>query len=294
MSTARRVYFYVVTIITLGIFTAGMGQLLSLLFDLTIKGSYLARVGEGTFNQQQLSLGLAMLVIGGPLWFLFWRAIQRRVAGNRGEIGAAIRKLFLNLILVVTALVGLSTTSEFLRWLIAGASLDQFSSGGLASLIVAGIIWYYHWRISEAEGHPSPIAMTLRRWYVYILAGFGLVWLAVGPVQLVNMAILNLFNWGGTLVHGQFWNSVAQSSVTWIVLGGPVLYFHWFRMARGDFDSTLRQIYFYLLTISGGAIAALVALTVSIYRVFIWVLGRALRLQLARTSSSWDGQCPPS
>ncbi len=114
MSTARRVYFYVVTIITLGIFTAGMGQLLSLLFDLTIKGSYLARVGEGAFNQQQLSLGLAMLVIGGPLWFLFWRAIQHRVASNREEIGAAIRKLFLNLILVVTALVGLSATSEFL------------------------------------------------------------------------------------------------------------------------------------------------------------------------------------
>lgn len=273
MSTTRRIYFYVVTIITLGVFATGVGQLLSLLFDITIKGSYVTEVGRAAFNLQQLSLGLAMVVIGGPLWFLFWRAVQRRVAGNPEEIGAEIRKFFLNLILVVSALVGLSSASDFLRWLIAGVPLAQFSPGSLASLIVTGIIWYYHWRVSEKEGHPSPAARTLRRWYVYILAGFGLVWLSVGLVQLVNVAVLNLPVWGGTLVGGQFWNAASQSSVAWILLGGPAWYFHWFRMARGDFDSTLRQVYFYLLAILGGAIAALVALTISLYRVFIWAFG---------------------
>ena len=275
MSVARRVYFYLVTVIALGIFIAGVGQLLSLFLDITIKGSYLAQVGKADFNQQQLSMGLAMLVIGGPLWFLFWRAIQRRVTGNQEETGAVMRKLFLNLILLVTALVGIIAASNFLIWLIAGASLAQFSSGGLASLIVSGLLWYYHWRVSESEGHPSAAARTLRRWYVYILAAFGLVWLTAGPVQLVNIAVLNLPIWGDSLVSGMFWNSASQGSLTWILLGGVVWYFHWFRMARGDYDSVLRQVYFYLLTILGGAIAVLVALTIFIYRIFIWIFGSA-------------------
>ena len=270
MSTARRVYFYLVTGITLGIFAAGVGNMLSLIFDVTIKGP--AQVGGISFNQQQFSLGLAMTIIGGPLWFMFWRAIQHRVTGNQEEIGAGMRKFYLNLILLVTALTGLNTLGGFLIWLIAGVQLASFSAGGLAAFVVAGIIWYYHWRVSETEGHPSPASRTLRRWYVYYLSAFGLVWLAAGPVLLINSAVVSL-PVVGTIVRGQFWNGTSQMSVVWIVLGGLTWYFHWSRMASGDFDSVLRQVYFYLLAIFGAAIAALVALTVTIYQIFIWIVG---------------------
>jgi hypothetical protein len=273
MSITRRVWLYLITLISLGIFAAGVGQLLTLLFDVTIKGSYLTQVGEVTFNQQQLSLGLAMTVIGGPLWFFFWRAVQRRVKGNQEEIGAVMRKLFLNFILFVTAIMGITAASDFLRWLMAGVPLAEFSSSVLATMIVGGIVWFYQWRVSESEGHPSPAAKTLRRWYVYDLSGFGLVWLTVGLVLLIYTAVINLPIWGNTLVLGQFWDNTAQMSIAQILLGGLVWYFHWFHMARGDFDSTLRQVYFYLLTISGGAITALVASTILFFRFFIWVFG---------------------
>ena len=45
MSITRRVWLYLITLISLGIFAAGVGQLLTLLFDVTIKGSYLTQVG---------------------------------------------------------------------------------------------------------------------------------------------------------------------------------------------------------------------------------------------------------
>jgi hypothetical protein len=273
ISITRRVWLYLITLISLGIFAAGVGQLLTLLFNVTIKSSYLAQVGEATFNQQQLSLGLAMMVIGGPLWFFFWRATQRRVGGNRDEIGAGIRKFFLNLIILVTALMGTVAASEFLKWLMSGVPLVEFSASGLASAIVAGVVWFYHWRVSEREGHPSPAAKTLRRWYVYILSGFGLVWLTVGLVMLINTAVINLPVWGDTFVRGHFWNETTQISIAQIILGGVVWYFHWFSMARGDLDSTLRQVYFYLLTISGGAITALVASTILLYRLLVWLFG---------------------
>jgi len=273
MSTAKRVYFYLVYFIALGMFAGGVGTLLGVCFDIITKYPALAQIGAQTFSRQALSLGLAMLVIGGVLWFLFWRAIRRNVSGNPAEIESAIRKFFMNLILAVSALVGLFAAAGFLKWLMAGALLNQFPSGGLARLIVTGVIWYYHWRVTEKEGQPSPEAKTLRRWYVYLLSGWGLVALSVNLVGLVNTAVLHLPVWGEAIVSGRFWNSSVQSNLSWILLGGAVWAFHWFRMARGDSDSTLRQVYLYLLAILGGSIAGLVALTTSLFKVFRFALG---------------------
>jgi hypothetical protein len=272
-SSARRIWLYLITLISLGIFAGGVGQLLALLFEVTIRGSYVTQIGSASFNQEQLALGLAMTVIGGPLWFFFWRAVQRRVKGNEEEIGDVSRKLFLNFILLETAIMSITTAGDFLKWLIAGAKVTEFASSSLAIPILGGAIWFYHWWVSENEGYPSSVAKTLRRWYVYVLSSFGLVWLAVGVVQLINAAVVNLPVWGNTLVRGQFWDINAQTGVSMLLLGGITWYFHWFRMAKGDYDSTLRQIYFYLLTISGGAIAALVASTILLFRVFLWVFG---------------------
>ena len=272
MSTAKRVYFYLVYFITLGMFSAGVSILLGVCFDIITKYA-LVQVGAPSFARETLSLGLAMLVIGGVLWFLFWRAIQRNVSGNTDEIGSAIRKLFLNIIVAASALVGLFAAVDFLKWLMAGALLGQFPSGGLARLIVTGVIWYYHWRVTEKEGQPSPEAKTLRRWYVYLLSGWGLVALSVNLVVLVHTAVLQLPVWGAAIVSGKFWNSSVHSNLSWILLGGAAWGFHWFRIARGDFDSTLRQVYLYLLAISGGAIAGLVSLTMFFYGVFIWAFG---------------------
>ena len=272
MSTIKRVYVYTVFTITLGMFATGGQILLRLFFDI-IKGQTLIEIGAPGFNRQQLSLGLALLLIGGILWFFFWRAIQRQVTANPDELGTAIRKLFLNLILVVTAFVSLYTAAGFLQWLLAGITREQFSPGGLATLIVAISIWYYYRRVSEREGQPSPAARTLRRWYVYLLSGWGLVSLSVGLVQLINQSILFLPVWGNAIAYGGFWNSSVHSNLGWTLLGGAAWGFHWFHMARGDSDSTLRHVYLYLLAIPGGAIAVLVPLTTSLFSVFTFALG---------------------
>jgi ABC-type multidrug transport system fused ATPase/permease subunit len=271
MNTIRRFWFYAVTLVALGIFAAGVERLLSLIFQITIKSAKLTQVGGTNFNQTQLSLGLALTAIGGPLWLLFWRAIQRRVKGNQEETGAVMRKFFLNFVLLVSAFILVVNAAGFLKWLISGASADAFSPGGLALVIVAGVIWFYHYRVSESEGHPSSAAKTMRRWYVYIMSVFGLVMLAVSLVLLINAAFRNLPVWGDVLVAGKFWNTSTQGNAAWIVFGLATWYFHWFRMARGDFNSKLRQVYFYLPAISGGAVAALVSASILLFQVFVWI-----------------------
>ena len=273
MSSVRRVYFYLVTLITLGIFAGGVGVLLSLLFNTVLGNSSITN--QSNFIQQQLSLGVAMLVIGGPLWYIFWRNIQKQVKGNLTEIGATLRKLFLNFILVVSVLTSVFAAQTFLKLLISWNLQSQSASGSLATLLIALTIWYYHWRISEEEGHPSSSAKTLRRWYVYIASGWGLVLLTVGIVQLVNSAFNYLPFWGDLLVKGNFWAGPVQDNLIAIILGGLLWGFHWFRIAKGDTDSTLRQVYIYLLAIVVSAVAGLVALVVGLYNILVWATGSA-------------------
>ncbi|MDO8687889.1 MAG: DUF5671 domain-containing protein, partial [Dehalococcoidales bacterium] len=272
MSTIKRVYLYTVSIITLGIFAAGAQILLNLVLDL-IKGSGLVQIEAPGFNQQQLSLGLAMLVIGGALWFLFWRAIQKQGSGSPAEVGSAIRKLFISIILAVTALTSLNMAAGLLNWLVAGLPREQFSASGLATLIVTGSIWYYYWRTGEKEGQPSAAARTLRRWYVYLLSVWGLVSLTIWLVLLINQAILDLPIWGEAITGSGFLSGGISRSLGWILAGGATWAFHWFRMARADYESTLRQVYLYLLAIPGGAIAGLVALTTTMFGIIRFFLG---------------------
>jgi hypothetical protein len=273
MTNIRRVYFYLVSFISLGILAAGVRGLLFLLFDYAFAGSSLA--GRPSFIQQQLSLGVAELVIGAPLWFFFWRAAQNAVKRSLAESSASLRKLYLNLILLITALMALFNASDVLKWLLALDPHSANSAGSLATLIVVAGIWYYHWQILEAEGSAAPAAKTLRRWYIYVLAAWGLIWLSVGLVQLINASVVYLPIWGTALVEQSFWSDSLRTGISWIVLGGLWWAFHWFRMSRGDVASTLRQVYIYLLAIVISSVAGLTALIVTLYYFIIWALGPA-------------------
>ena len=74
-----------------------------------------------------------------------------------------------------------------------------------------------------------------------------------------------------------FWTDSVRGYTSWIPLGGLCWGFHWFRMAKGDIDSTLRQVYIYLLTIVSSSVAGLVAISLTLYRVFVWTFGAANR-----------------
>ena len=270
MSTVRRVFFYVLALITLGILTAGLINLLSLSFDTILARFTLAEIGD---IKQQLSLGIAMVVIGGPLWFLFWGTIQRHTANNADEAGSSLRAFFLNFVLIVSAFVTAVTLSMLLAWLMGGCRPDRFSPGSTAALIVFAAVWYYHWRVSASERPATQVADTVRRWYIYILSAAGLIWLSAGLVQLLYTAFISLTIWQGVMVRGSFWNDGTRSAVAWMLTGGLVWAFYWFYMARADSKSSLRQVYFYLLTILGGAIAGLIALTVTAYKILYWLMG---------------------
>jgi hypothetical protein len=263
-------------LITLGILAAGVRNLLSLSFDTITANFTLAVIGD---VRGQLSLGIAMIIIGGPLWLLFWGTIQRQAGKSAEEYGSALRAFFLNLVIIASAFTAIFALEGLVGWLMGGLQPDGFSPGGAATFIVSGAVWYYHWRISEREGHPAPVAKTLWRWYVYILAAAGLIWLSSGFIQIVNTAFVALPIWQDVIVRSSFWNSGTRNNLSWVLIGGLVWAFHWLYMARRDLKSSLRQVYFYLFAILGGAITGLVALTQTIYKVIYWWLGGGRDIQ---------------
>jgi hypothetical protein len=194
------------------------------------------------------------------------------VAAGPEEVGAAFRKLYLNFIQTVTAFMTLSAGNNCLDWLLGGPSAFDFPAYRLATFIVAAGVWFYHWRVSEAEGSPTPAARTLRRWYIYILSGWGLVTLSVNIVQLLGNMLSLLPVWQPAVFYGSAWDSIYPSLDAGL-FGALAWWFFWFRMARDDGGSTLRQVYFYLLAISGSAIAGLTALAITVYRFLDFAFG---------------------
>src|SRR5512143_1585593 len=148
MSSVRRAFYYIISLVTLSVMSAGFGTLFYLVLNLIISGG-----GErlpSNFAGQHLSLGLAELIIAGPLWFFFWRSLQRQVKGREAEIGASLRQLYLNLILTVTALVALFMASSVLEGLMGGADREPNAAGSLATLIVVVAVWLCDWRVAES------------------------------------------------------------------------------------------------------------------------------------------------
>jgi hypothetical protein len=273
MSSVRRVFFYLITLIALGILAGGAGVLISLLGN-WIFGSA-TTIGQGHFNRQQLSLGIAMVVIGGPLWGLFWYNLGRQVNHQSVEIGATTRKLFLNLILTVSILTAVIAGDNFFKAWLGGQAAERGAAGNLATMIVALGVWLYHWQVSEREGQPSKAAKTLHRWYVYIASGYGLVWFCVAVVQMIAACTNLLPFWAGSLVNNGSWGREISANIPGVVFSEALWAFHWLRMASADRDSTLRQVYLYLLSISGSTIAGLVAFINGVYKTLAWALGAA-------------------
>lgn len=267
MSTVKRVFFYLLSAISLGFFANGAQTVLRQLFNLGQTDAFRGFDGLG------FSLGVASFIIGGLIWWLIWRATQREVAGHPSETGSGLRKFYLNVILLVSAMQGIGSTAAVLGWILGGFMLSEIVSAELATMIVAAVVWFYHNRVESREGQPSPAAKTLRRWYVYILAVFTLTMFATSLVNWISNAVVQLPVWGDETISSRFWNLATRDYIAWTVIGGLAWWLVWFKLARDDFDSTLRRVYLYLVTIAGGAVTTITALTVFLYNMFRFFFG---------------------
>ena len=269
IGTVRRLFYYGLAFVALMVAASGVILLVSGI----VEGLSGARVLLG--NGTELALGLALTLVGTPIWLFQWRFAQRATAEFPVETRAISRKLYVYVVMGVAAALGALGAVWLLSWVLGAR---EFEGTFVAFPIVWGAVWALHWRTATLERESTEGGRTVRRLYLYLAALYGLSILAVsvGSVlhQALGAAYDGLFEPGATLAGGRtVWGDAARTSVASAVVGGALWWWHWLRQARGDVESVLRQVYLYLFAVLGGAIAVVSALSVVLYRALQWVIG---------------------
>jgi hypothetical protein len=278
MLTVRRLYILAAAFIGLLIFMHGSSELLRLVFLIFPQD---AEFGLGSdWWRDQLSLNLALIAVGTPLWLGHWLWAQR-LNRDGTEERSALRSLFFLGVLGVTLIASASAAGEilfipFAR--LAGGILswpDLLDS--LAGLIVYGLFWTYHVRQRPPAQSQTGAAATITRWYWYA-ASFGSLGIVVTSlIPLLSTILQQLLDVRS--VDATWWELPVASDISWVIAGSVGWAYHWATIQRqiGDAESpelrsALRKVYLYLM-VGSAAAGALLAVGRILYLALLSVLG---------------------
>ena len=140
-------------------------------------------------SPERAALGISLLVIGGPLWILYWKKINRAVLKNSEEITSGIRIAYFLLCLSVSFAISISCISDIISETFQTSS---FNWPKIPTLIIWSVVWGYHLKVLlQAKPSARGNSQSLRNTFVYSFSFVGLFVLASSLSSLVYVAILN-------------------------------------------------------------------------------------------------------
>lgn len=198
---ARRLYRYLWLVYSLLMLIFGVEKILHFLLILPIN----------LLNAERPDLinGLALTLVGAPLWAVSWQNCQR-AREEAAEQGSGLRLGALFLLTLAGTGVSLSAAGnilyQILRALLVGASafsdVLRAVSGPLALALPFGAVWAYYGQWFNAENATAAWAARragIQRGYAYLLAAAGLAATVTGLIMLlsfwVNLVLTNI-SWG--------------------------------------------------------------------------------------------------
>ena len=280
----RRLYRYLWMLYGLLMTIFGAQQILRFLFY--VPGDVLGQMGrEVAVN------GIALLVVGTPIWVYSWRVIQDSLA-DPAEMASPLR-LGILYILSLGGVITVITTAWIVINTILNAVLGQdmsFSefigkSGGPISIgVPLGMVWAYYgyWLNRHIAAVGDLVRQAgMKRLYNYILSFLGLVVAFIGVAALIGFVIDILTEFGISITDSMRNNLAA--SISSLIVGLPLWLVMWRPMQReavvqgeiGDHArrSVLRKAYLYLVLFGSviGGMATAVGLVYQFIRVILGV-----------------------
>jgi hypothetical protein len=280
----RRLYRYIWMLYGLLITVFGAQQVLRFLFY--IPGDVLGELGrEVAVN------GIALLVVGTPIWVYSWRVIQESLV-DPAEMGSTLRLGILYL-LSLGGVITVITTA----WLVIRAIFNvvlgqnilfnefiQDIGGPLSIGVPLGLVWAYygHWLNRHIAAAGDRVRQAgMKRLYNYTLSFIGLVVAFIGVATLLGFLIDVLTEFGISFTDSLRENLVA--SISSLIVGVPLWLIMWRpmqmeAMAPGEMGdharrSVLRKAYLYLVLFAAviGGMATAVGLVYQLIRVVLSV-----------------------
>lgn len=276
-----RLYLYIVSAAGLAIFFFGLTDLLIGLLHQAIP--------VPAESRQYLDLLLATdgtrLLVGSVAWIGHWLVAQRRFLLNAQERRSTVRKSYLYLAVLVSAVLALTSVTLLIRDalnLLLGASgpgasvlLDRVA-GPVSLAFVGTIFWLYHWRVLQwdmSQTREAPRQASIRRLYFYLVSGAGLALVAWGLAHLLGALIAAgayqaqqvvgrqlIYQFGADWLREQ-----VSLNVALLVVGVPVWVRHWRIMdaqaaeaesqaGAEERGALLRRIYLYLVLFASAVV----------------------------------------
>lgn len=262
IGTLRRLYYYGLSFVALMVSASGAVMLVDYVAD-SFGGPELLSRGA-----TQLAMAIALTVVATPIWLFHWYLARRAIRRFPAEIRAVGRKIYLSLVLGVSAAVGASGLISLLRWLFGG---DSFNGLHLAFPLVWGAVWGFHWYVAIREIPRTEFGDSIHRAYVYVTSLYGLVLLLVGTGIILRHLFAQAYDaLSSTQVllpgEGALWNGATQNALAIFLVGGVYWWWHWHRVAQDDINSVLRQVYLHFFAILGGAVTVVVTLNILLFR----------------------------
>ncbi len=226
----------------------------------------------------------ARLIVGVPLWMLFWRQAQGLFGGSsEEERESALRKFYLYASVFVAVLSAVTNATfilaGFFRRLLGLAPQGDIRDP-LPIIIGMAFLWAYHAYVLRGEAEPAGEARRpgwVRRLYLYLVAAIGLAAFLVGLSGDISVLIRSFT---------QYFTDTLREQLAWftaaLVAGLPVWLFPWRQAQLGavamtpagaeERRSAVRKyyLYFYLLV---ATLAVLSSMVYILYRVLSLALG---------------------
>ena len=269
IGTIRRLYYYGLSFVALMFSASGVVMLVDYVAD-SFSGRELLSRGE-----TQLAMALAITLVGTPIWLFHWWLAHKAVRRFPSETRALSRKVYLSLVLAVSAGLGAFGLVSLLRWSLGA---DSFDGLHLAFPLAWGGVWVFHWYVEGLEVPRTEAANSIRRLYVYGTSLAGLVMLLIGLGIILRHLVWQAYDaiFAPQVLlpgEGNLWNDHTQTALALFLVGGVFWWWHWHRVSRGDQDSVLCQVYLHLFGILGGALTVVTTLSILLFRILQWALG---------------------
>lgn len=205
----RRLYRYLWTVFGLVIVIGGVQSLLRYLLYLP--------AGPATASPVLLATGLALTVVGAPLWAWTWLLVQGSL-DQPVERRSLLRLLVLHLITLAgvagVMAAGGSVLSGIFAWLfgrpqtLAGFLTD--TGAYIAAGIPLAVVWSYYGRVLEIEMEAmaaQPRREAVQRFYRSILSALGLAVVFTGLLVLIELLVDLLLS----TTIGNEWNRISTA-----------------------------------------------------------------------------------
>lgn len=246
MATARRVYVYLLSGVSLGVLLVGLSLLLDVLLSALGLGSGQYLYGSDQGRREQLTLGAALVAVGLPVWLIHWTLAERSVRSGRDgaevERSGAMRGLYVAAVLAILLAFAASQATGLIRNLVyalGGGPPNAYGdpAGMLAALAVTVAAWVYHQAVRLDDWRRGPIhgaGAWLPRLYVYGAAGVSLLVLLLALIDLAGLALRAVFAVEQPVYADPvaWWLSPLTSSVAAVAVAGVIWIGHWWYAGR--------------------------------------------------------------